>query len=206
MTTMNYVAPRVRFRCTLCGECCKRYWIPVTHVDVFRIAEYSGLSPEQFVTFFDKEMTTGWDYPEIRLANGRYYMILAKRPDGSCIFNRYAENGRLICSVHPVKPLVCRFYPFVYWVKDDVVYFEVLDKAIGYCPGLGRGSYHEFSIETKAVEEIRRAKEEYRRIVSKWNRLVEKHVVEPTPQEFLKFLGTVYEARRLEENEKKTAE
>ncbi len=198
----GYVAPKIRFRCTLCGECCKRYWIPVTHMDIFRIAEYTGLDPERFVTFFKKDMTTGWDYPEIRLKGGKYYMILAKRPDGSCIFNRYTERGKLICSVHPVKPLVCRFYPFVYWVENNIVKFEILDKAISYCPGLGRGPYYEFTLELRAVSEIRRAKDEYRELVNKWNNLVEKGIVDPTPQEFLKFLRNMYEAKKIAKLEK----
>ncbi len=198
----GYIAPHVRFRCVLCGECCKRYWIPITHADVIRISKYTGLDPLSFVTFFRKEMTTGWDYPEIKLSDGEYYMILAKRPDGSCIFNKYIGD-KLICSIHPVKPYVCRFYPFIYWIEDDVVKFEILDKAIGYCPGLGRGPYYSFEVELRAVQEIRRAKEEYRMIVNKWNKLVERGVVKGTPEEFIRYMLNIAEeiSKKMEENQ-----
>jgi len=183
----GYIAPKVYFKCVLCGECCKRYWIPITHVDLLRIYKNTGLEPLYFITFFKKDMTTGWDYPTIKFEDGEYYMILAKRPDGSCIFNKYV-NDRLICKIHKFKPLVCRFYPFIYWIENDIVKFEILDKAINYCPGIGIGPVHDFEIEYRAVIEIRKAKEEYSRIVSKWNSLVDKGIVNPTPESFIRFI------------------
>ncbi|NPB01045.1 MAG: YkgJ family cysteine cluster protein [Crenarchaeota archaeon] len=183
----GYIAPKIYFKCTLCGECCKRYWIPITHVDLLRIYKKLNIDPLSFITFFRKDLTTGWDYPEILLEDGEYYMILSKRPDGSCIFNRYVGD-RLICKIHEIKPLVCRFYPFIYWIDDDIVKFEVLDKAVGFCPGLGQGPPHDFEVEYRAVIEIRKAKEEYRRLVERWNKLVERGVVDPSPERFIRFL------------------
>ncbi len=187
---IGYVGPRIRFRCTLCGECCKRYWIPVTLDDVARIARYTGLDPEEFTALFHKDMTSGWDYPEIRLRDGRYYLILKKNLDGSCVFNRYVR-GNLICEVHEVKPYVCRFYPFVYWIDGDVVKFGVNEKALGYCPGIGRGTYVSFDREYDAVAKIRRAKEEHELVVSKWNKLVERNVMKGALNEFYTYLKTM---------------
>ncbi len=152
-----------------------------------RIYSTLKIDPLSFVTFFKKDLTTGWDYPEIILEDGEYYMILAKRPDGSCIFNRYIKD-RLICKIHNIKPLVCRFYPFIYWIENDIVKFEVLDKAIGFCPGIGQGPPHDFTTEYKAVLEIKKAKEDYRRIVEKWNSLVRKGAVDPSPDSFIRYL------------------
>ncbi|WP_243675707.1 hypothetical protein [Vulcanisaeta distributa] len=56
--------PRVRFTCTLCGECCRRYWIPVTHRDAARIARYTGgMRPREFLALFPKDMAADWDEP-----------------------------------------------------------------------------------------------------------------------------------------------
>ena len=142
------IYPKIRFKCTLCGECCKRYWIPITHIDLVRISEYTGFDIEDFTTLFNKEMTSGWDYPEIKLKSGTYYLVLKKHLDNTCIFNKYIR-GNLICEIHEIKPFICRFYPFTYWFDGDVIKFEVYEKAIDFCPGLGKGSYNTFEIEVK---------------------------------------------------------
>jgi Fe-S-cluster containining protein len=62
---------------------------------------------------------------------GTSTLALAERGEG-CVF---LEGGR--CRVHSFKPLVCRFYPFVYVVRGDgEVDIEVNERAVGECPGL----------------------------------------------------------------------
>nr|WP_069806469.1 YkgJ family cysteine cluster protein [Vulcanisaeta thermophila] len=179
--------PRVRFQCTLCGECCRRYWIPVTHIDVARIARYTGLRPREFVALFPKDMAAQWDEPLIKLSNGEYYLILKKRLDGTCIFNKWVD-GKLICSVHEVKPYVCRYYPFIYWLEGGVIKFEVYDKALNYCPGLNRGSYATFKVEVKSMPEVVKAKREFKEFVERWNNMVRSGAVRGTLEEFLNYL------------------
>ena len=182
--------PKIRFKCTLCGECCKRYWIPITHIDIARIVKYGGYDVESFIALFNKDMTTGWDYPEIRMRDGVYYLILKKKVDGTCIFNEWV-NGNLICKIHKFKPLTCRFYPFVYWVEDNIVKFEVYNDAIEFCPGLGKGVYNDFKWELEALKESLKAKEEFKKVVDRWNKLFEKGVVKGTFSEFVKYLRNV---------------
>lgn len=72
-------------------------------------------------------------YPPIRINKKEYYLGLASKEDGSCIFLR--DDGK--CVVHEFKPLVCRFYPFVYWVKEDGgIDIDLNEKAMNECPGL----------------------------------------------------------------------
>jgi hypothetical protein len=88
--------PRVRFTCTLCGECCRRYWIPVTHIDVARIAEFTGMKPRDFLALFPKDMAADWDEPVIKLRDGEYYLVLKKRLDGTCIFNKWVAISSFV--------------------------------------------------------------------------------------------------------------
>ncbi|MFB6470811.1 MAG: YkgJ family cysteine cluster protein [Vulcanisaeta sp. AZ3] len=179
--------PRVRFTCTLCGECCKRYWIPVTHRDAAEIIKYTGMKPREFLALFPKDMAADWDEPVIKLKDGEYYLILKKRLDGTCIFNKWVGN-KLICSIHPAKPNVCRYYPFIYWLDSDIVKFEVYEKAIGYCPGLNRGGYARFTVELASIKNAVTSKAEFRRIVEEWNNKVKNGLINGSMEEFFNYL------------------
>ncbi|WP_054843276.1 YkgJ family cysteine cluster protein [Vulcanisaeta souniana] len=186
--------PRVRFTCVLCGECCRRYWIPVTHRDVARIARYTGMRPREFLALFPKEMAADWDEPVIRLRDGEYYLVLKKRLDGTCIFNKWIGD-KLICSVHSVKPNVCRYYPFIYWLNGDIAKFEVYDKALGYCPpGIGKGGYVDLKIEISSISDAVKAKTEFREIINKWDELVREGSVNGTLEEFMDYLEKAIDA------------
>ncbi|MCG2879700.1 MAG: YkgJ family cysteine cluster protein [Vulcanisaeta sp.] len=185
--------PKVRFTCTLCGECCRRYWIPVTHVDVARIAKFTGMRPRDFLALFPKDMAADWDEPVIKLRDGEYYLVLKKRLDGTCIFNKRVGD-KLICSVHPVKPNVCRYYPFIYWVENGIVKFEVYEKALGYCPGVGRGGFANFRVEISSINESIRAKEEFRRIINNWNERVDRGLVKASIDEFFNYLEGIVDS------------
>jgi len=181
------MAPRVRFRCVLCGECCRRYWVPVTHVDVARIMKHTGLRPRDFLALFHKDMASDWEYPTVKLRGGEYYVILRKRLDGTCVFNKWVGD-KLICSIQEFKPNTCRFYPFLYWIEEGVVKFQVFDGAIGYCPGLGRGGYYGFKVEVRAAVELSEAKARFRDVIGEWNRLVDEGKVEPSVDNFMDYL------------------
>ncbi len=185
-----FIFPRVKFECTLCGECCRRYWIPITHIDILRISKYTGMDIKEFTALFPKEYTTEWSYPVIKLRDGEFYLVLRKNIDSSCIFNKRIDD-KLICSIHPVKPYICRFYPFVYWEDKGIVKFEIYEKAYPFCPGIGYGFYNDFKVEVKSLLEIKKAKYEYQVIITHWNRLVDSNLVEGTIEEFYTYLGKV---------------
>jgi Fe-S-cluster containining protein len=124
----------VKFRCLCDGQCCKKYWIPVTHLDLLRLKIYGGIEvDESIVELKDREIYNLDIYPPIVIGDKEYFLALVSKDDGSCVFLR--DDGK--CSVHEYKPLVCRFYPFVYYVKDDgEIGIDVNEKAVGECPGL----------------------------------------------------------------------
>jgi len=118
----------VTFKCRLDGSCCKKYWIPVTHLDLWRLYYYGGIVDLENYVRLAESSDPGSD-PKPVLFNGEYkHLALAERGDG-CVF---LENGK--CQVHSYKPLVCRFYPFVYYVKEDGdIGIDVNEKAVGEC-------------------------------------------------------------------------
>jgi hypothetical protein len=162
----------------------------VTHIDVARIAEFTDMKPRDFLALFPKDMAADWDEPVIKLRDGEYYLVLKKRLDGTCIFNKWVGD-KPICSVHPVKPNVCRYYPFIYWLDGGIVKFEVYDKAIGYCPGINRGGFASFRVEISSVGESVRAKSEFRKIINDWNDKVSRGLIDGSIDSFFNYLESI---------------
>jgi Fe-S-cluster containining protein len=103
------------FECKACGGCCKgRPNIILTPYDIFRLARHFSLN---MADVFDRYC----DYCEE--PNSRLLLAkIAPRPlDKGCPF---LKNGK--CSVHPVKPILCRIFPLGRVSKptdDESVYY-----------------------------------------------------------------------------------
>ncbi|UUX93512.1 YkgJ family cysteine cluster protein [Methanoplanus endosymbiosus] len=110
------------FKCTLCGDCCRR------------VSEDSNLvlvsAPE--IRKIMKETGLLWDeiaepYPDfLKNADGTEYTFnwALRREGSSCIFLN--DSGR--CRIYDIRPDICRTYPFM--IQDDeLLAFE--------CPGIG---------------------------------------------------------------------
>lgn len=121
------------FRCTRCGDCCRGYGgTYVTPEDVAAIAAHVGCPAEDFTRRF------------CRRSGGR--PLLAQGSDGYCIFY---DAG---CTIHPVKPRMCRRWPFIESVRTDPGNWAAMASA---CPGMCT----EFSPE-QVRECVRRVLEE----------------------------------------------
>ncbi len=164
---MQFVGPKIRFQCILCGECCRRYWITVNLDDLARIYSRLGLLPSQVSALYPKTVAGGWDYPSLQVEGGEYYLVLRKKLDGACIFTKW-EGGRLACSIHDYRPLSCRYYPFIYRA-EGIASFELFSGAVGYCPGVGRGNYHDLSGEASVVESSMAARRRFEEFARRWN-------------------------------------
>jgi len=118
----------VQFQCTLCGECCKWYWIPLTHLDTLRLKIYGNHDLNRIL---DLKEAKEDDEFTVEVEEGGYRLALARIED-LCVF---LNDGK--CMVHSYKPLACRFYPFMYSVGyDGRIIVEVNSEAVGKCPGL----------------------------------------------------------------------
>ena len=102
------------FRCIKCGTCCKGYGgTYVTDANIQEIAAYIGADPDTFVENF------------CHLSGGK--PVLAQQANGFCIF--WDE----VCTIHPVKPRMCREWPFIRSVLADSANWHIMAES---CPGI----------------------------------------------------------------------
>ncbi|HHP7235896.1 MAG TPA: YkgJ family cysteine cluster protein [Desulfobacterales bacterium] len=102
------------FRCRMCGDCCHGYGgTVVSQEDVARIAGFLGLERDGFHERF--------------CARSGSKTILIQNADGDCIFY---QKG---CTIHPVKPRMCRQWPYLSAVLADVRNWRAMADV---CPGM----------------------------------------------------------------------
>jgi Fe-S-cluster containining protein len=102
------------FVCRQCGDCCKGFGGTYLHPeDIDAISGAIGLAPAEFLARF------------CRLSGGR--PLLAQRPDGYCVF------WDAVCTIHAVKPRMCRRWPFIESILVDPANWQIMAAA---CPGM----------------------------------------------------------------------
>lgn len=106
--------PETIFTCQKCGTCCLGYGGAfVTREQIEAIAEYIGMDIDRFIR---KKCTYSGGKP-----------LLGQHEDGTCIF--WDE----ICTIYPVRPDMCRKWPFIESVLHDVSNWHIM---AGSCPGM----------------------------------------------------------------------
>lgn len=102
------------FECRMCGDCCRGYGgTYLTEKDIVAISAHLEVDE----TFFLKTYCT---YSGSR-------PILAQKEDGYCVF--WDE----LCRIHPVKPRMCKAWPFIESVLTDIGNWEIMS---AFCPGI----------------------------------------------------------------------
>jgi Fe-S-cluster containining protein len=86
-----------RFTCNRCGACCKGRDVPLTLDDIFRLSEFVGTPPDDFVNEYCIEVAKSAD---------TVALPFLRRDGESCCF---LEDN--ICQVHFVKPAACEHMP-----------------------------------------------------------------------------------------------
>ena len=82
------------FTCQKCGECCRGYGGTfVSQGDIALISRYLDINTDRFVRDFCQ---LSGDKP-----------VLAQHQNGYCIF------WDKLCTIHPVKPKMCKEWPFI---------------------------------------------------------------------------------------------
>lgn len=104
----------------------------VTEKDIRAIADFLGISEEEMKKNCCEAFSQG--------------TVLAISEKGACIFQK--EN---ICSIHPVKPRMCREWPFIPAVLRDPDNWQLMADA---CPGINPKASAEkiFSETLKALQ------------------------------------------------------
>ena len=106
------------FTCQQCGDCCRGYGgTYVDREDMRTIAAYIGEDPDRF--------------EEKYCSNSGRKRVLAQQENGFCIFWREP-----MCGIHPVKPRMCREWPFIRNLLVDPANWE---KMASMCPGIRKG-------------------------------------------------------------------
>jgi Fe-S-cluster containining protein len=108
------VDPEDLFECQKCGDCCKGYggtFVSATDIDA--ISGYIGEDPARFVDEY--------------CSRSGAKLLLAQGKDGYCIF------WNAICTIHPVKPRMCRTWPFIGSILKDLTNWWVIADS---CPGI----------------------------------------------------------------------
>lgn len=86
-----------RFECRQCGNCCRSdSMLPLTLDDIYRIADFLDMQPDEFFEQYCKEMVIGGSVTP---------MAYLSRENG-CPFLKDS-----LCSIHFVKPLLCKYMP-----------------------------------------------------------------------------------------------
>jgi len=102
------------FDCQMCGDCCRGYGgTYVSESDIQAIARYIHEDPELFKSKY------------CQLSGSRY--VLAQSDNGFCIF--WDE----LCRIHPVKPRMCKNWPYLPAILEEIVNWRIMGDA---CPGI----------------------------------------------------------------------
>jgi hypothetical protein len=126
----------LRFHCTQCGNCCSGapgyVWVSVDECG--QIAAFLGVERDPFTR------------KHVRRAGTR--LSLLEKRNGDCEFLVRHENGKTTCSIHPVRPVQCRTWPF--W-KSNLTSAEAWKEAGKDCPGMDQGRHHPLPVIQAAL-------------------------------------------------------
>lgn len=108
------IKPLDIFKCRRCGECCKGYGgTLVNEKEIEAIAGYLNIDHKSFVDNY------------CQMSGGK--PVLAQGKDAYCIF--WDE----LCTIHPVKPSMCKNWPFIKSVLIDINNWQIM---AALCPGI----------------------------------------------------------------------
>lgn len=124
------VTPQDLFDCQYCGQCCKGYGgTYVTESEIDAICRYLGLNRQQFIRCY------------CQISGGK--PLIAQAESGYCVF------WDQLCTIHPVKPHMCRKWPFIESILVDARNWQSMAAS---CPGM-RTDFSDEQIQ-KCVHEL----------------------------------------------------
>ena len=112
----NPAIHRPLFSCIQCGKCCQGYGgTYVSEKDIEKIAQFLRETPDDVKSQYCVASANQW--------------LVAQKRDGYCVF--YDNN----CTIHPVKPRMCRQWPFIPNLVTDIRIWYTMAEC---CPGMRR--------------------------------------------------------------------
>lgn len=111
------IHPEDIFQCKMCGDCCKGFGgTYVTEKEISDISSYLNVDSSVFIERYCHRTRIG--------------TVLTQKKDGYCVF--WDKK----CTIHPVKPHMCKAWPFIEAVVIDVKNWKIMASA---CPGIRTG-------------------------------------------------------------------
>ena len=102
------------FRCRRCGDCCKGYGgTYITETEIDNICRYLGLGRNKYIR--------------------RYCQMSGDRPVIVQGLNGYCIFWDQLCTIHAVKPRMCRNWPFIESILVDASNWQAMAAS---CPGM----------------------------------------------------------------------
>ena len=119
------------FQCKKCGDCCKGFGgTYVTEEDIHAIARFLNLDVSTVISKY--------------LRDSGKRKVIAQGDNGYCIF------WDRLCTIHPVKPRMCRQWPYIRNVLKDVENWKIMGSM---CPGI-QSSASEETVRRRVREEL----------------------------------------------------
>src|SRR5262249_53456295 len=133
-----WYAGGLRFTCTQCGNCCSgapgHVW--VSPQEIAAIAARLGMSVAEF------------EGSHTRSVGSRKSLL--EHENGDCELLVRREDGKTEWSIHPVRPLQCRTWPF--W-DSNLRSERAWNTAARFCPGMNSGQHHPLTVIQAALRE-----------------------------------------------------
>jgi uncharacterized protein len=108
------IHPEDIFQCDMCGDCCKGFGgTYVNEEEITNISNFLNIDSAFFIKKYCQVTRLG--------------TVLAQKEDGYCIF--WDKE----CSIHSVKPHMCKAWPFIEAVVIDISNWRIMANA---CPGI----------------------------------------------------------------------
>ncbi len=102
------------FNCRQCGKCCLGYGgTYISDNDILRIAKFLNITENIF--------------KENYCCKSGQKFVLGQKKNGYCIL------WDQVCTIHSVKPEMCRAWPFINALKADISNWKIMGTA---CPGI----------------------------------------------------------------------
>ena len=120
--------PGLRFKCTLCGNCCTgpEGYVLFTPDEGLAIARRLNISEEDFRARYTKQTVLGLSLREEHTPHGL-----------DCVFlDRTRIAGKAVCGIYEDRPAQCRTWPF--W-KSVIRSPQTWQNAARNCPGINTG-------------------------------------------------------------------
>jgi uncharacterized protein len=120
--------PGLRFKCTMCGNCCTgpEGYVNLSDAEAESLAKRLGITVDEFIRDYTRDTVFG--------------RSLKERPSPAgldCIFlDRQSIPGKAVCGVYEDRPEQCRTWPF--W-PSVIASRRTWEHAKRTCPGIDQG-------------------------------------------------------------------